>query len=48
MRVLEMVCGSSDDADDDSGGQYKKLSFLATCVECSTRHTSMETAYVVL
>ena len=48
MEVDEMVCESSDFADDDSGGRYKKLLFLATCVECSTRHTSMETAYVVL
>ena len=48
MRAVEMVWGSSDYADDDSGGRYKKLLFLATCVECSTRHTSMETAYVVL
>ncbi len=48
MRVVEMVWGSSNHADNDSGGRYKKLSFLATCVECSTRHTSMETAYVVL
>ena len=48
MKVVDMVCGSSNDADDDSSGRYKKLSFLATCVECSTRHTSMETAYVVL
>ncbi len=43
-----MGCGSSNDDDDDSGSRCKALSFLATCVECSTRHTSMETAYVVL
>ena len=48
MRVVEMVWGGSDYADDDSGGRYKRLSFLATCVKCSARHTSMETAYVVL
>ena len=48
MEVDEMACGSNDCTDDDSGRGYKKLLFLATCVECSTRHTSMETAYVVL
>ena len=48
MRVVEMVWESSDYADDNSGGRYKTLSFLATCVECGTRHTSMETAYIVL
>ena len=34
--------------DDDSGGRHQALLFLAACVECSPRHTSMETAYVVL
>ena len=48
MRVVQMVYRGSDHADDDRGGRCKKLSFLATCVECGTRHTSMETAYVVL
>ena len=41
-----MVCESSDD--EDRGDRQEDLLFLAPCVECSTRHTSMETAYVVL
>ena len=48
MRVVEIGWESSHSADDDSGGRYKTLSFLATCVKCGTRHTSMETAYIVL
>ena len=46
MRVVEMACGSSHDG--DSGCEHHDSLFLAACVECSTRHTSMETAYVVL
>ena len=46
MRVVEMVYGSS--YDDGGGGRHEEVLFLPAGVECRTRHTSMETAYVVL
>ena len=46
MGVVEMGCGSS--YEEDSGDRQQGSLFLAACIECRTRHTSMETAYVVL
>ena len=46
MKVVDMVCGSS--YDDGGGGRHEEVLFLPACIECRTRHTSMETAYVVL